>query len=134
MQLNISSAPAWIGLGIISRSSPPPQSGPYSAQVITSHRFNRVQSLQSSRAWNAEAIVLVLCFGASGVGYIIPATFLPVCAAVRRRSTGVRLGMARFRRCRRGRPTGDRRTCQCIGNRRLWMRATSSWPLAWCCR
>ncbi len=30
--------------------------------------------------WNAEWIRLVLCFGAAGYGYIIPATFLPVMA------------------------------------------------------
>jgi len=30
--------------------------------------------------WNSERLRLVLCFGASGFGYIIPATFLPVMA------------------------------------------------------
>jgi MFS family permease len=30
--------------------------------------------------WNAERVRMVLCFGATGYGYIIPATFLPIMA------------------------------------------------------
>jgi predicted MFS family arabinose efflux permease len=30
--------------------------------------------------WSREAVLLVFCFGASGFGYIIPATFLPAMA------------------------------------------------------
>jgi MFS family permease len=35
---------------------------------------------EATPEWNAEWIRLVLCFGAMGYGYIIPATFLPIMA------------------------------------------------------
>lgn len=73
-----SSAHAWLSLGILSlvvtaltwpvflgKDGAPAQSAP-----TTGHRDG----------WNADFVRLVLCYGAFGFGYIIPATFLPVMA------------------------------------------------------
>lgn len=75
---NASSAYAWVALGLFAilvtaaiwRSFP-------------AHRESASQSgstAQHGYRWNAESISLVLCYGAYGFGYIIPATFLPVMA------------------------------------------------------
>src|SRR5207249_1816994 len=74
-----SSARAWIGLGMISLiatagiwrifgsdKDPTTKEG----QQLTARRWR----------WDIDSLRLVLCFGASGFGYIIPATFLPVMA------------------------------------------------------
>jgi len=79
MHLGESSARAWIGLGMISLiatagiwrifgsdKDPTTKEG----QQLTARRWR----------WDIDSLRLVLCFGASGFGYIIPATFLPVMA------------------------------------------------------
>ncbi|MGI9336197.1 MAG: YbfB/YjiJ family MFS transporter [Gammaproteobacteria bacterium] len=55
-------AMTWPVLGIRELECPPPQTA--------RHRLH----------WTPDAIRLVLCYGASGMGYIIPATFLPAMA------------------------------------------------------
>ena len=78
MYAEAGSATAWIGLGVLSLvvaatwrvvglevESSPPATGPW-----PSYRHG----------WNAKSVRLVVCYGASGVGYIIPATFLPAMA------------------------------------------------------
>lgn len=40
----------------------------------------RTRPTAGGTPWNREAVVLVFCFGVSGFGYIIPATFLPAMA------------------------------------------------------
>jgi MFS family permease len=77
MQLNVGSANAWISLGILALAA--------TAAIWPVYRHNQVHHASRSAptertSWNTESITLVLCFGASGVGYIIPATFLPVMA------------------------------------------------------
>jgi MFS family permease len=77
MQMNVGSANAWISLGILALL--------VTAAIWPVYRRNKVHHASrpartGGTSWNAEKITLVLCFGASGVGYIIPATFLPVMA------------------------------------------------------
>jgi MFS family permease len=77
MQLDVGSATAWIGLGILALIA--------TAAIWPILQSNKLyhpqQPSRSDRSkWNAESLTVVLCFAASGVGYIIPATFLPVMA------------------------------------------------------
>jgi len=77
MQMRAGSAQAWIGLGMIALAgtaaiwrvfgagAPAEDAGPSTAP---------------GRLWNADAVRLVICYGAFGFGYIIPGTFLPVMA------------------------------------------------------
>ena len=79
MQLSVSSTAMWIVFGVL-------------ALVVTAAVWRTYRSghgaahhpLQRAPAgrlpWNREAVLLVFCFGASGFGYIIPATFLPAMA------------------------------------------------------
>jgi MFS family permease len=73
------SAQAWIALGVLA----------FVVTAVTWPVFGRggqTSSLDTGRSpsnrhrWNSESIRLVLCYGAFGFGYIIPATFLPVMA------------------------------------------------------
>ncbi len=79
MQTNAGSAQAWLVLGLISLI----------ATILIWRTFGADDSAAASptqppaahgKLWNADSLRLVLCFGASGFGYIIPATFLPVMA------------------------------------------------------
>jgi len=79
MHVHAGSARAWIVLGVLSVAlsagiwpvfgagddAPPTNAGRLARRAI---------------AWDREAVRLVLCYGAFGFGYIIPATFLPVMA------------------------------------------------------
>jgi len=79
MHIGAGSARAWIVLGVLSvvlsagiwpvfgagDDAPPTNAGRPARRAI---------------AWDREALRLVLCYGAFGFGYIIPATFLPVMA------------------------------------------------------
>ena len=78
MHIGAGSARAWIVLGVLSivlsvaiwsvfRGSPGP---PVAAERLADRGM----------VWDRESIRLVLCYGAFGFGYIIPATFLPVMA------------------------------------------------------
>lgn len=79
MQANAGSDKAWIVLGLISLI----------ATILIWRTFGAdhgaaagqaQQPATQDRLWTADSLRLVLCFGASGFGYIIPATFLPVMA------------------------------------------------------
>jgi MFS family permease len=79
MQVNARSAQAWIGLGIISLI----------ATAVIWLIFGPDDEVMTDEGrpptscgwrWDPDSLNLVLCFGASGFGYIIPATFLPVMA------------------------------------------------------
>jgi predicted MFS family arabinose efflux permease len=81
MHVNANSAQAWVGLGML-------------ALILTATVWptfsdyengapGKRQQPQHGRRWDAAWLQLVLCFGASGLGYIVPATFLPVMAQQR---------------------------------------------------
>jgi MFS family permease len=77
MQLNVSSAATWIGLGIVALIA--------TAAIWPILQHNKLNhplppALSGRSIWNSESLTVILCFAASGVGYIIPATFLPVMA------------------------------------------------------
>jgi len=77
MHATASSAQAWIGLGILSLA--------FTAAVWPvfgdgASSGSPARSGESGLRWDAESVRLVLCYGAFGFGYIIPATFLPVMA------------------------------------------------------
>jgi predicted MFS family arabinose efflux permease len=78
MSLHTRSAGAWLSLGVISIAvtaaiwpliKTSPSSNPMPAPTTA-----------ASGTWSAEYWRLVLCYGAFGFGYIIPATFLPAMA------------------------------------------------------
>ena len=78
MRADVTSAQAWMLLGLVtfactaatwSTFAPNGNSAPCDAGFLS-----------ASPGWNREWAWLVFCFGASGFGYIIPATFLPVMA------------------------------------------------------
>ena len=78
-ELNASSAQAWIGLGVISLI----------ATAVIWSIFRPDEDVTTGEGlwptllvwqWDTDSLRLVLCFGASGFGYIIPATFLPIMA------------------------------------------------------
>jgi MFS family permease len=74
MRLKVTSMQAWVGLGALAILSTA-LIWPVTRVLPTSeHR------LPSVRTWNLEAMRLILCYGAFGFAYIIPATFLPAMA------------------------------------------------------
>jgi predicted MFS family arabinose efflux permease len=76
MAVHAGSADAWLALGVISIAVtaaiwPLVKAGPYS---------NAAPALAPPDLWSPDFRRLVLCYGAFGFGYIIPATFLPAMA------------------------------------------------------
>ncbi|MFM9888867.1 MAG: YbfB/YjiJ family MFS transporter [Burkholderiales bacterium] len=78
MNLHGRSADAWLSLGAISIAV----TAAIWAFVKASPSTNPVPTRPtvSSNFWSATSFRLMLCYGAFGFGYIIPATFLPVMA------------------------------------------------------
>jgi predicted MFS family arabinose efflux permease len=80
MQAGTDSRDAWIGLGLISLAVTALVWRTFDADDGPAARHDA-----PAPGWprDAESLRLVLCFGASGLGYIIPATFLPLMARER---------------------------------------------------
>lgn len=79
MQTAVGSYHSWIVLGIVSLVVAAAVWAMFGTDGDTSLRKTG-QPEQNAPGWNGESIRLVLCFGASGFGYIIPATYLPAMA------------------------------------------------------
>src|SRR5271166_2172940 len=74
MKAKMTSPQAWVGLGSLAILSTA-LIWPITRAIPKSDR-----KLPSVRTWNLEASRLILCYGAFGFSYIIPATFLPAMA------------------------------------------------------
>jgi len=74
MKAKMTSTQAWVGLGSLAILSTA-LIWPVTRAIPKSER-----KLPSVRTWNLEASRLILCYGAFGFSYIIPATFLPAMA------------------------------------------------------
>jgi predicted MFS family arabinose efflux permease len=78
MQMDAGSTAAWISLGALALA--------VTAVIWPAFGLDRDPSDETRRAapprrrWDADAALLVLCYGSFGFGYIVPATFLPVMA------------------------------------------------------
>jgi MFS family permease len=79
MQIGASSAQAWIGLGTTALIATAAVWRIFSGDDYALSRDSQESAWRCPR-WNTDALRLVFCFGASGLGYIVPATFLPVMA------------------------------------------------------
>lgn len=77
MSMRAGSAQAWIALGILSFAVTAPI-WPLLGVDASGARAARAPTERYS--WNLDALRLVVCYGAFGFGYIIPATFAPVTA------------------------------------------------------
>ena len=79
MQAGASSRQAWTGLGVIALAGTAVIWRTFG--VADDVREDKgMPSTVRGRRWDADSVRLVLCYGAFGLGYIIPATFLPVMA------------------------------------------------------
>jgi MFS family permease len=73
MRLQVGSATAWMVLGAVALGLSVVVWPVFRSGIHTPAR-------KSTYTWDAVSVRLVLCYGAYGFGYIIPATFLPVMA------------------------------------------------------
>lgn len=68
----------WIVLGVLALVVTAVVWRTYRGSGVVQHTAPR--SSERSVPWSRDAVLLVFCFGVSGFGYIIPATFLPAMA------------------------------------------------------
>src|SRR5438132_10604568 len=79
MQADASSRQAWTGLGVIALTGTAVIWRTFGSDD-DAREDEDMSSTGHERRWHADSVRLVLCYGAFGFGYIIPATFLPVMA------------------------------------------------------
>jgi len=79
MQAAVNSSHSWIVLGMVSLFVSAAVWTTFGTEGDASLR-KAGQPVEGTAGWNAESMRLVLCFGATGFGYIIPATYLPAMA------------------------------------------------------
>ena len=80
MRVGASSTSAWIVLGVLSIVLSAVIWTVFHAPAGSMTAAEAEPTTDRGAAWDRESIRLVLCYGAYGFGYIIPATFLPVMA------------------------------------------------------
>lgn len=78
MRVEASSAQAWLTFGVLALAMTAAVWTTYAGGGHAQHAV--VRPRMKGIPWSREAVLLVFCFGASGFGYIIPATFLPAMA------------------------------------------------------
>jgi MFS family permease len=79
MHFNASSAEAWIVLGVLSLALTVSIWATFASDPLSASRVTP-RLVAAAPRWDRDSRRLVLCYGAFGFGYIIPATFLPVIA------------------------------------------------------
>jgi predicted MFS family arabinose efflux permease len=80
MRVGASSTRAWIVLGVLSIALSAVIWTVFQAPAGSTTPAETKRATDRGVVWDRESIRLVLCYGAFGFGYIIPATFLPVMA------------------------------------------------------
>ncbi len=78
MRVDASSAQAWLTFGVLALAITAAVWTTFAGGGTAHHGAARPRA--RGVPWSREAVLLVFCFGASGFGYIIPATFLPAMA------------------------------------------------------
>jgi predicted MFS family arabinose efflux permease len=79
MQAAVSSSQSWIIVGLVSLAVAAAVWATFGTEGEASPR-NTGQPGKCTTGWDRESMRLVFCFGVSGFGYIIPATYLPAMA------------------------------------------------------
>ncbi|MFN2646881.1 MAG: YbfB/YjiJ family MFS transporter [Burkholderiales bacterium] len=74
-QAGASAAQAWLALGVVAALI-----ALAVAPIVVNDRPARARARADGLAWSSETWRLVLCYGAFGFGYIIPATYVPAMA------------------------------------------------------